>query len=233
MKTNLLFTFILAISCLIVHAQGETKIGIKAGLTSANVYGPDVAQLSNNGAASTLQGFNVGVFVNSKISRHFWLKSEVLTIQKGAALQIKSPAGLAFKSNLKSQYIDVYPASPTFHWKGFQALAGPYVSMLLSSSQQDSVGNTNSAVFGVSSSLSAYRQKLDAGIAVGAEYEFKFGISVGCRFTHGFVPLFENPGYIVTNPTSSPQLHQKIYNESFSVSLGYSLGKNQSARPKK
>jgi hypothetical protein len=70
---------------------------------------------------------------------------------------------------------------------------------------------------------------LDAGYVVGIEYEFApLGISLGARYTHGYVPLFEYPGIIVTNPSAPPLPAQKIYNESFSVSLGYSFGKHKS-----
>jgi len=235
MKIKFLYTLlILTAGYWVANAQGETRIGIKVGSTSANIYGPNVSQLSNNGNTSSLAGFHFGVFVNSKISKYFWIKSEVLTIQKGSVLQIQNSSGQSFQSKLKSQYIDVYPISPTFHWKGFQLLAGPYISMLLSSSVQDSVGNTNSSVFGVPTSLKPYHQKLDAGYVVGVEYEFaSLGISLGARYTHGYVPLFENPGIIVTSPSAPPLPAQKIYNESFSISLGYSFGGHRRGEPKK
>jgi hypothetical protein len=201
-----------------VYAQGEAQIGIKAGVTSANITGSDVNQLSSNGSPATLEGFNFGVFVNSKIARNFWIKSELLTIQKGAVLQTKDASGTSTQSNFKSSYIDLYPISPTFHWRGFQLLAGPYVSMLLKSSIQDS------SVFGSPSNLSIYRQKLDAGIVLGAEYEFKERISIGVRYTKGFVPLFEQPGSLVNAPGKTPAI-QNIYNESISISIGYALGK--------
>ena len=201
-----------------VYAQGEAQIGIKAGVTSANITGSDVSQLSDNGSPTTLQGFNLGIFVNSKVAKNFWIKSELLYIGKGAALQTKDASGTATQSNFKSSYIDLYPISPTFHWKGFQVLAGPYVSMLLKSTISDS------SVFGSPQNLSSYRQKLDAGIVLGAEYEFKERVSIGMRYTKGFVPLFESPGNLVTAPGHTPAI-QNIYNENISISVGYSFGK--------
>jgi hypothetical protein len=235
MKNYFRFTLLVLVTSVVTaFGQGETRIGLKAGVTSANIYGPDVSQLSNNGNTSALSGMNFGVFVNSKISKNFWIKSEVLTIQKGSILQIKNSSGQAYQSKLKSQHVDIYPISPTFHWKGFQLLAGPYISMLLSSSVQDSVGNANSSIFGVSSSLQPYRQKLDAGFVIGVEYEFApLGISLGGRYTHGYVPLFEYPGIIVTNPGAPPLPAQKIYNESFSISLGYFFGGHRKSEQKK
>jgi hypothetical protein len=216
-------------SCLaisLLRAQGETQIGIKAGITSSNINGTDVNQLSTNGSPSALQGFNFGIFVNSKVGKNFWIKSELLTIQKGAVLQTKDASGTSTHSNFKSSYIDLYPISPTLHWKGFQVLAGPYVSMLLKSSIQDS------SVFGSPSNLSNYRQKLDAGIVLGAEYEFRERISIGVRYTKGFVPLFEQPGSLVTAPGKTPAI-QNIYNECISVSVGYSLGRRVGKKEEK
>jgi len=212
------------------QAQGETSLGIKVGFTSANVSGPDLSQLSTGGGTSPLTGFHVGLYVNSKVGKYFWIKSEVLTIQKGSIVQLNDNSGQPYKSKFKSQYIDVYPISATFHYKGFQILAGPYVGMLLNSSiQYDSSGKlyTNSSIFGYAAALKSYRQKLDAGIVLGVEYEFKWGISIGGRYTKGFVPLFENAATLVTNPTGGPLPSQKIYNENISISLGYSFGRHQ------
>ncbi len=233
-----LLSVLFFIGCLGLYGQGETKIGIKAGFTSANVYGPDVNQLSSGGSPAALNGFHFGLFINSKIGKHFWIKSEVLTVQKGGVLQIKDKWGQQYSGNFKSQYIDVYPISPTFHYKGFQLLAGPYVSMLLSASiqQKDSLGilHTNSSIFGSAPPLSNYMQKLDAGFVVGIEYELKWGISIGGRYTQGYVPLIENAAAILkANAPELPQ--QKIFNKSLSVSLGYSFGghKSQSGKARK
>lgn len=109
-------------------------------------------------------------------------------------------------------------------------MAGPYVGMLIKSSYQyDSLGKlyTNSSIFGSVSALNSYRQKIDAGIVVGAEYEFKWGISIGVRYTKGFVPLFENAAALVVNPSGPTLPSQKIYNESLSISIGYSFGGHQ------
>ncbi len=231
-KNKFVFTLALSALCVGAFAQGETRFGIKAGITSAQLYGPDIHQLSNNGNPSSLSGFHFGMFVNSKIKKDFWIKSELLLIQKGGMLQTEGKSGVQFQSKFKSQYIDVYPISPTFHWKGFQVLAGPYISMLLSSSAQDSVGNANSNIFGSATTLSSYRQKLDAGVVIGAEYETKWGISIGLRYTRGYVPLFENPSLLVTNVGGPPQPQQKVYNETLNFSLGYSFGNSKKEKPK-
>lgn len=222
---------LLAVSSLVCAQDGETRLGFKAGLTSADIYGPDTNQLSSGGSTSPLQGFHAGIFVNSKIRRNFWLKSEVLYVQKGSTIQIKDAWNPVYKSKFTSSVIDIYPLSATFHIKGFQLLAGPYVSLLLNSSleQKDSLGvmSTNQNIFGNPIALSKYRQKLDAGWLIGVEYEIRQGISIGARYNWGFIPLFENAAAVVkVNAPELPQ--QKIYNQSLLISIGYSLVKNQS-----
>lgn len=226
MKNYLIFGLLSAFCAITAQSQNETRLGIKAGITSANITGSDVSQLSNGGDASTLQGFHLGIFVNSKVKNNFWIKSEMIYIQKGATLQTRDASGNQSQAKLKSSYIEVYPLSPTFQWKGIQLLGGPYVSMLLSASLQDT------SSFGVPSSLTSYRQKLDAGLMLGVEYETKWGISIGVRYTKGFVPLYEKPGNLVSNPTITPHI-QNIYNESISISLGYSLGGHKRTMPEK
>lgn len=205
-------------------------MGIKAGFTSANVYGPDLKQLSSGGSPSSLNSFHVGLFVNSKVGKYFWIKSEVLTLQKGSVLQVKDKWGQQYQSNFKGQYIDVYPFSPTFHFKGFQVLVGPYVSMLLSASiqQKDSLGvlTSNHTIFGTSNVNSHYRQKIDAGVVLGLEYELKWGVSIGARYTQGYIPLIENAAAVY--PANTPELpQQKVFNKSLSISIGYSFGNNK------
>jgi hypothetical protein len=230
MKNNFLLSLVFSILSVAVQAQGETRIGIKAGFTSANVFGPDLSQLSTGGNPSSLGSFHFGLFVNSKVSKYFWIKSEVLSIRKGALIKINDSKNPTYNSKFIGQYIEVYPFSPSLHYKGFQVLAGPYVSMLLSASvQKDSLGvlYTNSAIFGSPNANSHYRQKIDAGFVVGLEYEFKWGISIGGRYTRGYIPLVENAAAIA--PANAPeQPQQKVFNESYSVSIGYSFGKHQS-----
>jgi hypothetical protein len=217
MKNLLLLGLLMCLCVIEANSQNEARLGVKAGITSANISGADVSQLSNNGNPTPLPGFHLGIFVNSKTKKNFWIKSELLYIQKGAMLNQKDASGNQSQSKLKSSYIDLYPISPTLHWKGLQLFAGPYVSMLLSASVQDT------STFGKPLLLTSYRQKLDAGFVIGVEYESKWGISLGARYTKGYVPLYEKPGSLVTNPSVTPAI-QNIYNESLSFSIGYSFG---------
>src|SRR5258708_25436176 len=105
MKSKFFHSSIFSLLSLTALSQGETRIGIKAGVTSANLYGPDINQLSNNGSVSSFQGFHFGLFINSKIKKHFWIKSEVITIQKGGILQVKGASGVQFQSKFKNRYI--------------------------------------------------------------------------------------------------------------------------------
>ncbi|MBS1557157.1 MAG: PorT family protein [Bacteroidetes bacterium] len=225
---KIILTIIVAVAWGFVQAQGEARIGIKAGLTSATLFGPDLHQLSSGGDPTPLNSFHVGIFVNSKLTKNFWLKSELLMIQKNSSLSISDKWGQKYTSSFKSDYIELHPFSPTLHIKGFQLLAGPYVSMLFDARflQKDSLGNTTTAIFGNSMLNSRYRQKIDAGFVLGAEYELKCGISLGVRYTHGFVPVIEDAAAVPH--AGLPELpQQKIYNKVLSFSIGYVFGKKK------
>ena len=74
--------------------------------------------------------------------------------------------------------------------------------------------------------MSKYAQKFDFGIVAGLEYEFWFGLSVGARFQRGFFPIIENATSV--NPDTGEVTPQsKIFNQSFSISIGYTFGKNK------
>lgn len=214
------------VACTAMAQDGETRFALKAGITSSDLHGTDISKLSPGGSVSSLSGFHVGAMLNSKLRSHFWLKTELLFIQKGGSIQRLDASSQSYKSDFKSQYIDLYPASATFHWKGFQVLAGPYVSMLLTGTiqEKDASGNlVTVSNYGSPTVNSNYRQKFDAGIVLGAEYEFKWGILLGVRYTNGFVPVIENAAAV--SPVNTPEQPQlKVFNSSLSVSLGYSFG---------
>lgn len=220
------------LAAFILKAQdGETRIGIREGITLANIYGADVSNISSGGRASTKWDLHLGVFVNSKISRKFWIKSEVVASHKTIDLRVKDKWDQQYRSYFRSLYIDVFPVSPTFLFHNVQLFAGPYLGILVNSSiqQKDSLGvmSTNRTIFGMPHKNAEYRQKLDAGFVTGIEYEFDSGISIGVRYVRGFVPLFENISQIVTNPSGPPPAVPKIFNQALSISIGYSFGSHQ------
>ncbi|GIQ60592.1 hypothetical protein Flavo103_37280 [Flavobacterium collinsii] len=212
----LIFLFTMQISA---QQEGIT-FGINAGTNWSLLKGKDIDSLSNNGVSKSLNGLTIGITLDNKISPYFGLKHEFFYSRKQTALQIADTLNGGFASRLKRQYIDLFPISPAFYYKGLQVYVGPYIGFLLNASVQrkDADGNlyTDTAFYGTGKASNSYSQKMDAGFVTGLTYEFPNGLTLGARYLHGFVPLIENAATI-------PQW--KIYNENFLITLGYNFKK--------
>lgn len=202
-----------------ISAQDEgLTIGFSGGTNWSSLNGRDVDSLSNGESPKSLIGQSIGITLNNKTSKHFGLRHEMFYSRRSMTIQISDTLNGAFKSKLKRQYIDLFPASPTFYYKGFQLYAGPYVAILLNASIQrkDTQGNLyiDKSFYGTGEALSKYSQKMDAGFVTGLNYEFSNGFNLGAKYIRGFVPLIEN---------ANTKQQWKIYNESFFVTIGYSF----------
>jgi hypothetical protein len=200
--------------------QGAAVFGIKGGITSSGLWGPDATDsLSNAGSPLNKLGFNIGIAVNSMVGKYIWLKHDLFLTQKGALLKIQDKYNAPYDSKLNLLYLDAFPCSPTFHFKGLQLFVGPYFGMLLSASMQhkdsSGVSHTENQIFGSATSFKNYTQKIDAGFIVGIEYEFNFGLNVGIRYVRGFVPLIENP--LIQSGQS------QIFNQNINLTIGYTF----------
>jgi len=209
---------------------GITLIGIKGGFTTSTIWGSNTGDsLSNGGAAKSKSGFNLGIGANSMIGKYFWLKHEVFLIKKGSVLSINDGVNPTYKSNLNLLYFDIYPCSPTFHYKGLQLFVGPYLGALTKASiqRENSSGSlyTDKSIYGTTTAFKHYTQRVDLGFVAGLEYEFSNGLNISVRYVRGFVPILEEPLI---------QLHQlRIYNKSLSFSIGYTWGREKGLKIKK
>lgn len=202
-----------------INAQQEgLTFGFSAGTNWSSLNGRDIDSLSNSGSPKSLTGQSIGITLDNKISKYFGLRHEIFYSRRSMTIHISDTSNSAFKSKFKRQYIDLFPASPTFYYKGFQLYAGPYVAILLNASIQrkDTQGNlyTDKSFYGTGEALSKYSQKMDAGFVTGLNYEFSNGLNFGARYIRGFVPLIEN---------ANTKKQWKIYNESFFITIGYTF----------
>lgn len=212
-----LLFFILKISA---QQQGFT-FGISGGINSAALKGRDIDSLSTGGATKGLNGPTIGITLNNKMSTYFGLKHEVFYSSQSIKIKINDGVNPIFESKFKHQYIDLFPVSPTFYYRGLQIYAGPYIGILLNASVQrkDADGNlyTDKSIYGTGQLSSKYSQKMDAGFTSGINYEFSNGINLGARYIRGFVPIIEN---------ANTKEQWKIYNENLFFTIGYTF-KNQ------
>ncbi|WP_264524201.1 PorT family protein [Flavobacterium sp. N502536] len=220
MKKTYTICLILLFTMRMSAQQEGITFGISAGTNWSLLKGRDLDSLSTNGASKGLNGLTIGITLDNKISQYFGLKHELFYSRKQTALQIADTINGGFTSKLKHQYVDLFPVSPAFYYKGLQVYAGPYLGFLLNASVQrkDADGNlyTDTAFYGTGKASHGYSQKMDAGFVTGLTYEFPNGFTLGARYLRGFVPLIENANTI---------RQWKIYNENFFVTIGYSFKK--------
>jgi len=216
-------------SHLIIH--GRTSLGIKVGVTQAQLYGNQIDSLSADGTASAIQGIHFGVAVNSMLGKHFWLKHELLVTQKGANITLSDPINGSYRTTLKTWSLDLFPFSPTYHFKGIQVYAGPYLSVLLDASERrkNAAGQfeDDHSIFGDGRNAqrhSKYLQKFDYGICVGVEYEFRFGLNIGAKYTRGYAEILDAANSITVGKITDPT-KIAIYSQFVNVSVGYSFAK--------
>ena len=194
---------------------------IKAGYLQTDMRGGDVGFLSVDGETNALNSFLIGIEYNSEISKYISFKHELNFNINGAEVQLNDAINGTYHSSLRMNSLQLQPVNVAFRIKGFQLYVGPYASALLSASinRKDANGNTykDSSIFGKpdeETEENKYLQKIDFGATVGLLYEFNKTISLGIRYNHGFVPIFDN---------TTEQQSIKIYNRSWGVVVGYNL----------
>ena len=212
--TCFILFFILKISA---QQQGLT-FGVSGGLNWTSLTGKNINNLSNEGYQKSSIGQTIGITLDNNISKYFGLKHELFYSRRFILIKIDDEINPEFTSKFKREYIDIFPASPSFYYKGFQVYAGPYLGMLLNASLQhkDVNGNTytDKSIYGTGEVTSNYSQKMDVGFVAGLNYELPNGLNFGARFIRGFVPLLEN---------ANTKQQWKIYNESLFVTMGYTF----------
>ena len=194
---------------------------IKAGYLQTYLRGGDVDFLSIGGETNALNSFLIGIEYNSEISKYISFKHELNFNINGAEVQLNDAINGTYHSSLRMNSLQLQPLNVAFRIMGFQLYAGPYASALLNASikRKDADGNTykDTSIFGKpdeETEENKYLQKIDFGATVGLLYEFNKTISLGVRYNHGFVPIFDN---------TTEQTPIKIYNSSWGVVVGWNL----------
>jgi len=222
-----------------LYINARTSFGIIAGFTQASIYGSQIDSLSSNGKSSAIPGFHVGLTANSMLGKYFWLKHALILTQKGAGISLSDPANGTYNTTLRTTYLDLFPINPTFHYKGFQVYAGPYLGILLDANLRKKNANgsfeNDRSIYGSgqnNQSNSKYLQKIDYGFNVGLEYEFKCGFNIGVRYTRGYAEILDWAQSVTVRPVSSPTKID-IYSQFINVSIGYSFMKGYHSDKKK
>lgn len=213
-----------------LFSSNKVSLGLLIGYTNSNLYGSEIDYIFSDSKTSGFQSFHAGLLVNSQLGKYFWLKHLLLFNQRGAHVYLSDSINGKYNTNLKMQYLDLYPFFLTFHIKGWQIFTGPYVSTLINASirRKDNNGNVfnDTSLFGDPGNNEAadknkYLQKSDFGLSIGTEYQFSFGLFFGIKYNLGFMDLFQYANSYTFNDPKKDKI--KIYNKFLMISLGYSF----------
>ena len=221
-NTVLSVFFLLLITSNLMAQNTITKpFAIKAGYLQTDLHGDDIDFLSVDGKTTELNSFMIGVEYHSEISKFISFKHELNFNIGGAEVLLNDAINGEYQSTLRISSLQLQPLNVTFRVKGFQVYVGPYASALLDAriNRKDELGNTykDKSIFGKpdeETEQNQYLQKIDFGATAGVLFELNKTISLGVRYNHGLVPIFDN---------TTEQKSIKIYNESWGVVLGYRL----------
>ena len=166
-----------------------TVIGTTALAQSRFGYGPKVAlnlssvNLDDFKAVSVDNKMRVGVafggFATYWINDWLELQTEVMYSIQGAKLKFPTDAGKE-SGKLIANYINVPMLAKFYPFEGMHLHAGPEVSFLVRKKLER--GDTK---------LDADFHKVDLSIAVGAGYEFDFGLTLDLRYNIGMVDILK------------------------------------------
>ena len=194
---------------------------IKAGYQQTDLHGDGIDFLSVDGETKAMNSFLIGIGYHSEVSKFISFKHELNFNINGAEVTLKDDINGAYQSTLRMNSLQLQPLNVTFRVKGFQIYAGPYASALFDAriNRKDELGNTykDKSIFGEpdeETEQNKYLQKIDFGATAGVLFELNKTISLGVRYNHGIVPIFDN---------TTEQKSIKIYNKSWGVVLGYNL----------
>ena len=219
---GLLILFVLLFTSNLMAQNTITKpFTIKAGYQQTDLHGDDIDFLSVDGETTALNSFMIGVGYHSEISKFISFKHELNFNISGAEVLLNDAINGEYQSTLRISSLQLQPLNVTFRVKGFQVYVGPYASALLDAriNRKDELGNTykDKSIFGKpdeETEQNQYLQKIDFGATAGVLFELNKTISIGVRYNHGLVPIFDS---------TTEQKSIKIYNKSWGVVLGYSL----------
>jgi opacity protein-like surface antigen len=180
----------------------EAKFGIKGGLNLANLSG----DIKDN---SSKIGFNVGGFVEIKVSDKFAIQPELLYSKQGTKFE-KSGTGFSSESKRNLSYINIPVMAKYYAADKFSLEFGPQIGFLTSAEADFTVTTLGVTVSGNEDVKDEY-ESIDFGVNFGAGFDFTENLSLGLRYNLGLSNIAKTESGDDT----------KIKNNVLSLSLGY------------
>lgn len=203
MKKHLLLLTSILISTF-AFSQSIPSFGVRAGLSSAGMYGNAVNSLNNlvgfangNITTSNRYGFFTGSYVSIPVSSKVSIEPAVYYSQKGYELRGSlSFKGLDFlgtnaKAALVSQYIDV-PILIKGTFNGFQVFAGPQLSYLAKADLKSTAGVLGFNLLNSKTDATSQFNRWDAALTGGVGYQFSNGINLMASYDYGLLKVDAN-----------------------------------------
>lgn len=210
----------------------KVTFGVKAGWSYSNLYGQEIGNIFAHNKTTFKNGFHFGITVEQTLNQWFSLHHQLLFNQKAIGIQLSDSLHGDYTSSLKTNYLELYPFNPSFHFKHLQLRLGPYVGALLQATlnRKDPTGAMfkDHTIFGTADndeSQQKYLQKFDFGLNVGLAYRLGNRLTIDISYVHGFADIFQYANSYTQNATKHDPI--KIYHRSFQVSLAFSLTRNK------
>ena len=184
----------------------ETKFGVKGGVNFANLSG----DIEDNSAKV---GFNVGGFVEIKISDKFSVQPEFSFSTQGAKSEYSETfngSTIKYEDKLNLSYLNIPVMARFYVADKFSLEAGPQIGFLLSAkAKSEATDGTNSG--SEEEDVKSSFESTDFGFNFGAGYDFTSNLSAGVRYNLGLSNVAKTEAGDDT----------KIKNTVLSVSLAY------------
>ena len=179
----------------------KAEFGVKGGVNIAS------QKFSGTGAPSpsAVTAFQVGAFVDVKISDKFSIQPELLYSLQGSSYDYKV-GSVDTKNTFKFAYINVPVMFKYYAAEKFSLEAGPQIGFLTSAELE-------TETMGVSGTLDvkSYFKSVDFGLNIGAGYDFTEKFSAGVRYNLGLTNVAKN----------DDGSGDSIKNNVFSITVGY------------
>jgi len=204
MKKIFILALGLFVTGLTANAQSTDspiRFGIKGGASFSNIIKDDG---NNDFKTDYLVGFNAGVTLDIKLLENLAFTPEVLYATKGYKLE----SGLG-KFTQTTHFIDIPILASIKLAEGFNVVAGPQVSFLMSTSNKFETGFGTAEQKIVEDESDRFKKSLLGGV-IGARFDVNDRVGIYGRYSLDFQKNNEN------GSTTTPEFK----NQGFQVGLG-------------
>jgi hypothetical protein len=176
----------------------KTEIGVRAG---TNISTWNLSSIGSDIKTSSNAGLEAGLLADLYVSKSFSIQPEVIFSMYGTTF---SSGGNSIKYAVN--YVNI-PVLAKYHMpQGIAFFAGPQLGLMLSAKAK--------ADGEAKQDIKNYLKSTDVFGVIGAEYNSPIGVSVGLRYNHGFVNIYQEED-------------GSIKNSSFGISIGYKIKPRQ------